>query len=265
MQNAVHYPSLIADWSKIIRETETPTEKVTNRLTDIMMTFATIRASLRAREMTDTAEIIYTLMAVDKELVEWAESLPSTWAYHEMPITTPTDHAFEDYYHVYPDIGCASQWNAYRCMRLMANDALVDELLRSLSVPSALHLTTTEILAQRFASMAVLHQISREVYASVPYCLGIFEPTFSDPKSTHHSAGGFFLLWPLVLSLNMNGANATTRRWGIQQLETIGETTGINCANVFARRAKLHHEQVLSDLKMSSNVASAAKLISATA
>jgi hypothetical protein len=239
IQRGVRVPQPIIDWNKLVRKNEDPAEVPRNEITDILVIFAMLRASFKESKITDPSEIILLLIAIDNKLKAWIKSIPQESAYYKMPCLNTTDHAFEDYHLVYPNLASFSIWNPYRCVRLVVNESLLDELKKP-TTSSLLTLSTEERQNRITACEEVLNQISRDVRASVPYCLGLHNVSCNIPLSAHQPVGAYFLMWPIFIACVLNSASIEMRSWGIKMLETIRETTGIDQATFLAQKLRLY-------------------------
>ena len=103
MQREVYIPSTILNLSSQFQHLLSPDEIFANRLTEIIVQFANVLASIRDESVTDSLEIVSKSMRIDTDLAAWAKSLPASFAYKfKSNVSNPV--AFENSYHVYPNL-----------------------------------------------------------------------------------------------------------------------------------------------------------------
>jgi hypothetical protein len=123
-------------------------------------------------------------------------------------------------YHVYTDVGIANTWNTYRCLRILANEVILDQVTRDRRAASEGN--------QGRLSKYLLDFLFTDVCCSVP--------SFFQLDKAQNCPGllGRFFLWPLYLVAATPYASELTREWEISQLESIGEMMGLLQATAVA-------------------------------
>ena len=260
-------PATISEWSKIALQYESPVEATATHLASLGIVFASIRASMPTfHDYSNSANIITSLCALDTEYEHWVSHLPTEFQYRTFPIPSYTrcDVVFGDHYHDYHSVWIGAVWNHYRCVRILVNEILLDQLSFMLQTfnpsdtidPSMISQFESDPLFESdlgnatpdatfyasllFAASATLHTLADDICASVPYFLNSFPNgptgsnpsfTFSAPSSTPPKAVvGNILLWPLYTAACTGHASNEMRNWTANMLQSISETMGIRQA-----------------------------------
>lgn len=229
------------------------------RLQDILIAFASFRASLRDGSLSDPASILAASLDLDGAFTELFSSVPAAWKYEVMSSDSGTFHSELLYegcstYHLYPDFGIAQIWNSMRACRILLNRAIRDVLLRGFAAkpPVFVSLEHTTVFQ---AVTDMLFQLRDDILASVPQYFergdnipGLSEPLdtsslASSGTSSRHSivqppdqasglraSGGYFLVWPLYLVGSMDITTEPMRLWIIKCLQYIGRSEGMQLA-----------------------------------
>jgi hypothetical protein len=106
------------------------------------------------------------------------------------------------------DVGIANNWNTYRCLRILANEVILDQVTRD-------HRAASESNQGRL-SKYLLDLLFTDVCCSVP--------SFFQVDKAQNCPGvlGRFLLWPFYLVAATPYASGLTREWVISQLSRLG-------------------------------------------
>jgi hypothetical protein len=199
------------------------------------MKYSDIRSSMSSfSDYANSETIIPALLALDAEYADWASTCPPQFIYSTVNLTERSDEVFSDHYHVYASIWMAKIWNGYRCVRILINELLVDQLNHLLKRPkSSLPIRsngTSPLENQILASNSIILQLSHDICASVPYCLGYdnaLDPALREPPK---SASGNLLLWPLYSAAVTGMVSPMMRDWVAGRLMLIAEVIGIKQA-----------------------------------
>ena len=91
-----------------------------------------LRAAFKTGEMTDQQLIRETALDIDRDLETWKAGVPRTWRYAtiEDPNTEPGT-SFEGKRHVYPNLWIAEAWNNWRSLRILVNQIILQNELRT--------------------------------------------------------------------------------------------------------------------------------------
>jgi hypothetical protein len=137
-------------------------------------------------------------------------------------------------YHVYSSIWAATFWNQYRCIRILVNELITDQISYVLEHPEEFPSSWESIHfyeCQLAASRSALLQLAQGICDSVPFYLGYnlnsnrhaFRPP---PKSV----SGNLLLWPLYTAAVTGAIPETMRIWVAGRLRMIADVMGIRQA-----------------------------------
>jgi hypothetical protein len=205
-------------------------------------------------DYSNSASIIASLCALDAEYDTWVAQLPPQFFYEirNVPVAQRTDELFGEDYHVYNSVWIATVWNHYRCVRILVNEILVDQIsyiLQSNFGPfDTINLSEIEIsnvwgtdssTTNNFPdpsfysgillnAASILDALPQDICASVPYYLSTFTPSSSatPPKTVV----GNLLLWPLYAAAVTPYVSDELRTWVARRLSSIAETMGIRQA-----------------------------------
>lgn len=235
LQRHAPIPLVIREWSKAALEFETPEQAALTNLSGLSMKYSDIRTSMSSfKDYTNTETIIPALCALDAEYADWASKCPPQFIYSTVNLTERSEEVFSDHYHVYTSIWIAKVWNGYRCVRILVNELLVDQLSHLLQRPTSSlpvrNSGTSPMENQILASNSIILQLSHDICASVPYCLGYdnaLDPVFRQPPK---SASGNILLWPLYSAAVTGMVSPMMRDWVAGRLMLIAEVIGIKQA-----------------------------------
>jgi hypothetical protein len=185
-------------------------------------------------DYSNSETIIPALIALDAEYADWASRCPPPFIYSTVNLTERSDEVFSDHYHIYTSIWIARVWNGYRCVRILVNELVVDQLNHLLQRPAmSLPVRNSSSNAyenQILASNSMLLQLAHDICASVPYCLGYdnaLDPALREPP---RAASGNLLLWPLYSAAVTGMVSPMMRDWVAGRLMLIGEVIGIKQA-----------------------------------
>ena len=190
----------------------------------------------RTKDVTeDDPTILEEAHAIEKELVEWAESVP--WEYAFLVKNKKIPDGFLSQYHVYKDAWTVGVWNVYRCCHILTHEVIMQWL--------SLHSTPAKVAAQRLESKVACNQLAADVCYSVPYLIG---DEFSQTASnTPKAIGASSLIWPLYLVATMDLGEYHIRCWVIEQFEKIGNLFGIKQALSLANVLRMQKEITIWD------------------
>lgn len=228
------------EWSKAALEFETPEQAALTSLSELSIKYLDIRSSMSSfKDYSNSENIIPALLALDAEYTEWASRCPPQFIYTTVNLKERSDEVFSDHYHIYPSIWVAKIWNGYRCVRILVNELLVDQLNHLFQRPkTSLPVQDGNTCAyenQILASNSMLLQLAHDICASVPYCLGYdnaLDPALREPP---RAASGNLLLWPLYSAAVTGMVSPMMRDWVAGRLMLIGEVIGIKQAIALAQ------------------------------
>lgn len=235
IQRQAPVPPIILDWSETALEYETPEEAASTGLAKLAIKFASLRATMTSfRDYRNCDYIITSLCALDAEYTEWITQCPTQFLYTTMTLKERCDDVFSDHYHVYSSLWTATVWNHYRCVRILVNELLLDQLSYVFQFPE-----TSTLLWENFslwenqimASNSMLLQLSHDICASVPFFLGYSNSATTPGKRQPPKAvSGNLLLWPLYTAACTGLVSNMMRDWVASRLLMIAEVLGIRQA-----------------------------------
>lgn len=216
-----------------------PSEAHTNRLVIIIGKLSNFRADLLAKSFNNEGEIIAAASAIEADLIAWLAALPPDFNYETLT-KSPYDFlfqercrgiaAYDDQYHVYPNLWVCSTWNQYRCARIIVSEIMLSHI-RQMSDSSSLRSLSDEIRLHCKSLRSTIQRLSVDICRSVPFHLGAHQkdtpPNFPPPESY---IGGLMLLWPLFLAGVVENPSHSQRRWVVSCLRMIGNTMGLDQA-----------------------------------
>ena len=91
-----------------------------------------LRAAFKTGEMTDPQLIRETALEIDSDLEIWKAGVPHSWRYAtvEDPNSDPIT-CFEGKRHIYPNLWIADAWNNWRSLRILVNQIILQNELRT--------------------------------------------------------------------------------------------------------------------------------------
>jgi hypothetical protein len=230
-QTQTTIPDAVSRWSSWAEQLQHQEESCSNRFAEINANLASIRAEIKSKGIDSDAVVTAKLLAVDKELVDWKQTLPESWAYEiiRAPATEiSSPYVWQVRYDVYQDFWAAAVLNSYRCIRLIIHEAIIKAVSADESGASQKALE---------CSVAALRETTDDICSSVPYLLGR-RPLNAQNMQTQDQAqpepvpspGGYVLLWPLFLSAMMRTTSRDQRSWAAGIWRHVGLTMGLRLA-----------------------------------
>jgi hypothetical protein len=175
--------------------------------------------------------IISSLCALDAKYTDWVSRCPHHFLYSTTTLNEHCDEVFSDHYHVYSSVWTGTVWNHYRCVRILVNEVIADQLrylLQNLDEP-AMYSCLYENQLQ--ASHAMLLQLSHDICSSVPYFMGFHVPLSESSRLQPPKAvSGNLLLWPLFTAACTGMGSEMMRFWVAGRLQMISDVLGIRQA-----------------------------------
>jgi hypothetical protein len=230
------------------------------QLSDIIVAFATFRADVKHRILSDHCSVIAAALRIDTEFSLLATNMPVQWQFETVFTDENPELVFGSCYHVYPDLWVAHIWNTLRTCRLLLYEEICTRLRGKLSLPS---LCSSSAELQYHLAIEALKQITLDICATIPQYSGHLSmlpnapvragrtdlsqrqrpPIGPSNENISPTAGTYFLLWPL-LNAGQMAASDNQRVWIINRLRYIGSMTGIQqafaLADVLERREKIY-------------------------
>lgn len=214
-----------------------------------MIEFASLRASVLSNKLTNKHDILAACLEIDGKLLNILTNVPPGWEYQIITTDEESDVVFHKQYHIYYDYWIAMIWNALRSLRILVNELIRETLLKGFAErPPAFN--KTEHTAQFQISTDVLYEAQLGILLSVAQHVNQFpkprDPSMNEPISSipllaynqlHaplRMGGGSFLIWPLWHAGVIDICTDEVRQFVVKNLRSIGNTMGIQQANVLA-------------------------------
>jgi hypothetical protein len=234
IQRHVPVPPSIGDWSRAALEFETAEEAASTALSELATKYVAIRSSMSSfSDYRNSEYIIPALLALDAEYTGWVSRCPLSFLYTTVTLKDRSEEVFSDYYHVYSSIGIATVWNHYRCVRILVNELIDDQLNHLFQQPEKSDLLWDNSCGyenQILASMSMLLQLSHDICASVPFYLGYDSSIHPSMREAPKAVSGNLLLWPLYTAAVTGKVSLMMRDWVVGRLMMISEVIGIKQA-----------------------------------
>lgn len=199
------------------------------RLGGVIIDFTIFRACLRDLTITDSREMVFKALELDRRFVDIFTNLSPRWQYKTV-YTNATPHLiWNGSYHIYPELG-ANFWNSMRTCRVLLHEIICSRLL---PFPSTPVLSIAEDLAQNEASESIMRTLRNDILGSIPDHTLTHLANNSNAQALHRERSkAYFVLWPLYVAGAMD---VKIRTLVIQKLRYIGETVGLRQAVVIAQ------------------------------
>ncbi|KAJ5776880.1 hypothetical protein N7520_000126 [Penicillium odoratum] len=219
-------------------------DHIVDKLGVAVMRLSNFCASLKDGSMTDSGEIIRTALTIDAHLTSLFISVPTSWGYRivNVPLFNGeaiTSAVWGKTYHVYGSLAASSMWNNYRSARILIHELIIDTV-KALDVSTLEETDRRQQEALASQSRLIAHQLMEDICSSVPFNLGIGTEAYENDDIEVcapfqvTAAGGFSLMWPLLIAGNCGLASQELRQWITNCLDKIGHSMGINQALAMA-------------------------------
>ena len=232
-------PSLYSDWSQELLEYESLEQAAATSLADLAIKYCNLRASMSSfRDYSESDRIISTACAIEREYADWAKTCPFQFIYQTVNLKERNEEVFSDNFHIYSSISIATCWNHYRCVRILLNELILDQLGNLYQNNPEFTLLWTESSFeenQMLVSNTTLLQLSQDICASVPYILG-FDPDRDPrlPQEIPKAIHGNLLIWPLYTAGVTDMVSDLMRNWVAERLQWISDVMGVHQAGPLA-------------------------------
>lgn len=170
--------------------------------------------------------LVHEAKVLDKELSDWASSVPIAWSYANatgLEGTKSTSTFSPKHIHRYLDFYVARVWNFYRVSRLILQSLLHQATLVMQKSGEIVKMVNKEKAETR----SRICDLVNDICASVPFLLGhdLSKMTVTgaskEDKPEPSSTGSFSLIWPLYVASSAIAIPEDQRSWIHRQLETI--------------------------------------------
>lgn len=228
-------PPELPAWTKIAMQYENPYHAALSALSLLVIKVCDLRARLcDPTYYKDPHRIVADALALDGKFQDWALTLPPAFAWATINVPESDPEVFEGFYNVYEDIFAASSWNSYRLVRIRLHEVLLMHLFRlceEQDLGGSFSDVPSVYRSQISASRSVMHSLTREICASVPYFLNHHlrdreKGYWTPPKAIV----GYMLMWPLYTAVIAGKASSQMREWIAGMLVHIGVVMGVRHA-----------------------------------
>jgi hypothetical protein len=198
------------------------------------------------RDYSNSEYLIESLCAIDLEYTELLGRCPIPFIYSTVTMDEASDEVFSDHYHVYSSIWTATIWNYYRCVRILVNELILDQISHVLQHPEEFPSSWASVpfyQSQLLASNSTLQQLSHDICASVPFFLGYsVKPSDRASRPPPKAVSGNLLLWPLYTAACTGIVSDMMRVWVAGRLRFISDVMGIRQAAPLAYTLELKQD-----------------------
>ena len=196
----------------------------------------------------NSENVIACLCAIDLEYSDFLNRCPLSFIYSTVTLHERSEEVFSDHYHVYSSIWIATIWNHYRCVRILVNDLMIDQIGYVLSHPEEFSPSWESLpfyQSQLLASQSTLQHLCHDICASVPFYLG-YSANARDRASRPppKAVSGNLLLWPLYTAAVAETVSDVMRDWVAGRLRVIADVIGIRQAAPLAYTLRLKQDLV---------------------
>ncbi|RAK96585.1 Zn(II)2Cys6 transcription factor, partial [Aspergillus ibericus CBS 121593] len=240
-----------------------------DRLSSVTIQLGNLCAAIKDGTINQPAEILRAALQLDAEFMSIMSTIPASWNYETVNVALargePTvDSIWGAQHHTYRNLTVSSFWNNYRSARLVLRELIVEAAgsIKELSSDDTNGQEADKLVSE---SREISRRLVDDICASVPFHLGtmvddshlskLFSNTATESSpfpDNHHefgspflssasspfgvpAAGGFTIMWPLLIAANSGYASKQRRQWITDCLAKIGHSMGIRQALAMAQ------------------------------
>ncbi|KAF2191228.1 hypothetical protein K469DRAFT_720220 [Zopfia rhizophila CBS 207.26] len=187
-------------------------------IADMSFQLLNLRAAIKRGELTDSKTIRDAATEIDRDLDAWrADIPPSYWSYAAIDASNaPAGTNFNGKCHVYGNLWSAQVWNNWRAVRIVTNQIILQNEVRSSASQSA----------RQSKVISLIRQLSTDICISTPSFTG--------------SSRAVALIWTLFIVSQEELNDRSERSWAVEQLRNINASMGIRHARLLADFASQH-------------------------
>lgn len=198
-----------------------------------------IQNTFDANSITTLLGVIRLSTLLDQSLRAWSHEVSGDYRFTSIETpdgffgpSTSLRRGSKNAIHLYSSPAVATMWNVYRVARVLLLHCLQKCLTRRQQC-GATDLESQETIDMNVQSVETIHDFFENIYASVPYLLGDIDKQGNLQQCQPKKAiGGFFLLWPLRMTLFLDLIDPVQKAWITTRLEHIRHLLGIQVATV---------------------------------
>ena len=135
---------------------------------------------------------MHEINEIDRRMIQWSIDTMAhdeAWRYYDLQVDD-SPHVWNGMVHAYAGLPAPGVWNSYRSIRIMVTRT--QELMSQRFNPSP-----ADQAAARTYFRAVRRQLTDEICATIPCCLGQAQPAFSSPCVL---ITAYNSIWPLFFA-----------------------------------------------------------------
>jgi hypothetical protein len=130
LQRRLAVPEEIQEWSRVSKQYESIEELSTSNLSEIVMQLCALRSTIDDLcDHRNSFSVVSLALEIDDSFSEWLSGLPPRYFYNTVAILQAREDVFSDRYHVYSGVCIATTWNNYRCLRIILNEILIEQMI----------------------------------------------------------------------------------------------------------------------------------------
>ena len=185
------------------------------------------------RDHSDSVGIVSQALDIDTQFAKWVTQLSTQFFYTTVTIPQRCEEVFSENYHVYSGICIASTWNSYRCLRIILNEILIEQMMYLCQTQLDLSEPNIELIdfyrARTRASQALIRQLTIDICASVPFYFSYHKNDSHSPVQVPTMSGNL-LIWSLYTAAVAGNISHKMRVWIVGKLKAMYEIMGIRQA-----------------------------------
>jgi hypothetical protein len=214
----------MAKWSRIWGAALCEKDSPVASLTEIIIQFVDLHASVRQGQVTDPSAVIQDALRLEEALEGWRKTLPPAWKYRVV-LSSQSHGTYDGQYHIYNDHWIARMWDHYRWTRILIHELILTHVVLLASPPP-------EMYEQQTQSLRIISHLASRICASIASQLYRPNATIPGPGTNSQLTSVFMLLWPLKVAGSAIGVSDPLHEWVVGVLENIGLTMGIRQTKV---------------------------------
>ncbi|KAF9884906.1 transcriptional repressor general negative regulator of transcription subunit 4 [Aspergillus nanangensis] len=233
-----HVPDNVRRLSGFVQSCRSEEDSQVEILVGLIAEMADLLADVKGNGMPNPLEAMGRAWVIDGKLEAWSLGLPRRWQYtlRCKPKNNPgliSELAFNDFYHVYPDIWACNIWNYYRNARILLNLLIRDRLLVHLTIQPY-----PEWKPLLDKTKTTIERCSVDILFSLSFVIAV---QFTSLQRGHDQTrpGGYlaayYVIWPLYVAVSVQTPGTPLWEWAVGRLEYIGRVLGIGQALLMAR------------------------------
>lgn len=203
-------------------------------MAEIAMQLCALRSTMDDfRDHSNSVAVVSQALDTDTQFADWVTQLPPRYFYNTVTILQRCEDVFSDHYHVYSGICIATTWNSYRCLRIILNEILIEQMMYLCQTQLDSPEPNVELIdfyrSRTRACQALVRQLTIDICASVPFYFS-YHKKDSQTQVQVPTMSGNLLLWCLYTAAVAGNISDMMRAWIVGKLKAIYEIMGIRQA-----------------------------------